>query len=201
MAAGVALAWCAACGGAASLSGNGGEPEVPKRKPDGVLLEPAPALPVAVDRAEARGVVALRPGLSLADIGAVVRQLMKAFEVESAEGVLALLTPDATALFSRGGPAEIAQELRRRFARLEYPKMRGLEVAHVERAEVREWGDLLASGVRARPANMEPGDALVRIPMTAPMSNGERLFDDVLVLLLRRGNGRVSIAGIGETGP
>lgn len=201
MAAGLGLVWCVACGGAAGVSGNGRETEVPKRKPDGVLLEPAPALPFAVERAEARGVVALRPGLSLGDVGAVVRQLMRAFEAESVEGVLALFTPDATDLYARGGRAELSQGLRTRFARLEYQKMRGLEVAHFERVEVREWGDLLATGVRARPVEMAPGDVLVRIPMTAPMSNGERLFDDILVLLLRRDNGHVKVAGFGETGP
>jgi hypothetical protein len=176
--------------------------QVIKRKPDGVLLEPAPAVPIAVERAEARGVVALKPGLSLEDIRTLVRQLMRAFENEQVEGVLVLLTPDAVDLYARWGRDQILQKLRERFTKFKgaYQKLRGLEVAHVERAEVREWGDLLPSGPRARPAEMAQGDVLVRVPLTAPMSNGERLFDDVLVLMLRRDKGQLKIAGIGETG-
>lgn len=193
---------CAACGGVSPSARSTPDPsaEEPKRKPDGVLLEPAPAVPVAVERADARGVVALKQGLSLEEIRALVRQLMRAYESEQPEGVNVLLTPDATDLYARWGRDQILAKLRERFTRLEYQKIRGLEVAHVERAEVREYDDLLPTGARARPADMAPGDVVVRVPMTAPMSNGERLFDDVLVLMLRREKGQLKIAGIGETG-
>lgn len=193
---------CAACGGGSpsALSTPNPSADEPKRKPDGVLLEPAPAVPVAVERADARGVVALKQGLSLEEIRTVVRQLMRAYENEQPDGVNVLLTPDATDLYARWGRDQILAKLRERFGRLEYQKMRGLDVAHVERAEVREFDDLLPTGARARPADMAPGDVVVRVPMTAPMSNGERLFDDVLVLMLRREKGQLKIAGIGETG-
>lgn len=187
-----------ACASAPALETRTG-PE-PKRKPDGVLLEPSPAIPPAAIRAEASGVVALEPGLSRKELGALVDRLMAGFESEQPERVLELLLVDAVDLVTHGGRDTIAASLRARFAARDYGKIRGLEVAHVDRAEVREYEDLPAAGARARPHEMLPGDLLLRVPMTAPLSNGERLFDDVLLLLLRRdARGQLRIAGIGET--
>jgi hypothetical protein len=51
---------------------------------------------------------------------------------------------------------------------------------------------------------MHPGDVLVRAPITTPRLNGERLFGDVVVLLLRWDEGRTKddrgfrIAGFSE---
>lgn len=195
-----ALAGLAAACGAPPPAQSPEEP--PKRKPDGVLLEPAPAVPAAVERGEARGVIALKPGLSTDEIRGVVRQLMRAFENEQVEAVRMMLTSDATDLVSHGSRDQIISGIASRFSkhRGNYQKLRGLEVAHVDRAEVREYDDLLTTGARPRPPDMAPGDVLVRVPMTAPMSNGERLFDDVLVLMLRRDKGQLKIAGYGETG-
>ncbi len=171
-----------------------------KRKPDGVLLEPSPAVPTAVEHAEARGVVALKPPLSIEDVRALVKQLMRGFENEQIDVINQLLLPDVTDFFTHVTLAQIQQRLRERFQKLDYVRMRGIEVAHLERAELREYDDLPPAGPRSRPPEMNPGDILVRIPMTAPLSNGERLFDDVLVLMLRRdAKAQLKIASMGET--
>lgn len=171
-----------------------------KRKPDGVLVEPSPAIPVAVEHARASGVVSLKPPLSIEDVRAVTKQLMHGFENEQIELIQPLLLSDAIDLFAHWGREQIIQKLRERFQRLDYTKMRGLEVAHLERAELREYEDLPAAGPHGRPPEMMPGDVVVRIPMTAPLVGGERLFEDVLVLMLRRdAHGQLKIAGIGET--
>lgn len=188
----------ASCASAAPLETRTGA-EV-KRKPDGVLLEPSPAVPTPVERAQARGVVALKPPLSIEDVRTIVKQLMRGFENEQFDIINQLLLPDATDFFTHVTLPQIQQRLRERFQKLEYQKMRGVEVAHLERAELREYDDLPPAGPRSRPPEMNPGDILVRIPMTAPLSNGERLFDDVLVLMLRRDpKSQLKIASMGET--
>ena len=176
------------------------EGEEIKRKPDGVLLEPSPAIPQPVERADARGVVALKLPLSIEDVRVVVKQLMTGISNEQQEVINQLLLPDATDLVSHYGREQMLTNWRQRFARLEYQKLRGIEVTHLERAEMREFDDLQTTGAHARPAEMVQGDLFVRIPITAPLSNGERLFDDVLLLLLRRdAQGGLKIAAMGET--
>jgi hypothetical protein len=187
-----------ACAGSAPLETRTGA-EI-KRKPDGVLLEPAPAVPTPVDHADARGVVALKPPLSIEDVRGVVKQLMRGFENEQVEVINQLMLPEAIDPFKHTNLGQMQVELRGRFQRLEFQKMRGIEVAHLERAELREFDDLPAAGPKSRPPEMTAGDILVRIPMTAPLSNGERLFDDVLVLMLRRDQkAQLKIAAMGET--
>jgi hypothetical protein len=169
------------------------------RRPDAVVVEPPPAQPAPVVRARARGVVALQPGFDRNDVAGVVGALLRACETESVPGVLATMTPDVVGLYTHASREQLRVELQRRFSALEFQLLRGADVAHVEQAEVREYDDLPATGRDARPPEMQPGDVLVRVPMTAPLSNGERLFDDVLVLLLRRDESRaLRIAGIGE---
>jgi hypothetical protein len=47
---------------------------------------------------------------------------------------------------------------------------------------------------------MREGDLLVRVPILTPRVGNDRLFGDVVVLLLRREDGRFKIAGYGEDG-
>ena len=42
---------------------------------------------------------------------------------------------------------------------------------------------------------MKPGDLYVRVPIVTPRIGSEQLFGDILVLLLRREDGRWKIAG------
>lgn len=187
-----------ACGASAPLETRTGA-EI-KRKPDGVLLEPSPAVPTPVEHADARGVVALKLPLSIEDVRAVVKNLMRGYENEQIDVINQLLLPDVVDPVKHWNLAQILQEIRSRFQHLEFQKMRGMEVAHLEKAELREYDDLVTTGPRSRPPEMTPGDILVRIPMTAPLSNGERLFDDTLILILRRDpKGQLKIAAMGET--
>jgi hypothetical protein len=193
--------WLVGCAGAAR-DASGPSPltsATDVRRPDAVVLEPPPAQPTPVVRARAKGVVALQPGFDRNDLAVVVSGLLRAYETESVPAVLATMTPDVVGLYTHASREQLRAELQRRFSALEFQILRGADVAHVEDAEVREYDDLPATGRDARPPEMQPGDVLVRIPMTAPLSNGERLFDDVLVLLLRRDESRtLRIAGIGE---
>jgi hypothetical protein len=48
---------------------------------------------------------------------------------------------------------------------------------------------------------MRPGDLYVRVPIATPRVGSDQLFGDILVLLLRREEGRLKIAGqADETG-
>src|SRR5580658_7629068 len=67
----------------------------PPRRPDGVVVEPAPAVPEVTDRAPSSGVVALREPLGNDAVVAVVRAMFRAFAHEDRDALAALLTADA----------------------------------------------------------------------------------------------------------
>ena len=45
---------------------------------------------------------------------------------------------------------------------------------------------------------MRAGDLYVRVPIMTPRLNGEQLFGDTVVFVLRREDGRLKIAGQGD---
>ncbi len=190
---------CAACAGGPLVTAT----EMPKdvtRHPDGVALDPPAALPDAGDRAPARGVVALREPLADDAVGDVVRAYFTAFEREDIEGLAALLTTDVVSLDPRlhGGRSALLQAWTTRMKSLDYAHTAGLENVDPDRFERHAYQDLGTPGAPARPAVMDPGDVLVRAPVTTPRVNGERYFGDVLVLVLRREGDRLKIAAVGE---
>jgi hypothetical protein len=198
--AGAVLA-CAACAAPASsiAVADPSSTEPAARRPDGVVVEPSPALPHAADRAPARGVVALREPLGVEAAEDLVRAYIHAFERED-EGALAqLLTSDAAPLFGgRGGRGALLEQWRTRLKNLDYGKLAGLEVARLERMERFEYDELGAPAPLPRPPEMKPGELLLRIPIATPRVGTEQLFGDVVVLLLRREEGRFRIAGASE---
>jgi hypothetical protein len=198
--AGAVLA-CAACAAPASsiAVADPSSTEPAARRPDGVVVEPSPALPHAADRAPARGVVALREPLGVEAAEDLVRAYIHAFERED-EGALAqLLTSDAAPLFGgRGGRGALLEQWRTRLKNLDYGKLAGLEVARLERMERFEYDELGAPAPLPRPPEMKPGELLLRIPIATPRVGTEQLFGDVVVLLLRREEGRFKIAGASE---
>jgi hypothetical protein len=179
----------------ASLPGLASAP----RRPDGVVVEPPPAIPRASDRAPARGVVTLREPLGVEAAQDLVRAYVHAFEHED-EGALAqLLTSDAAPLFGgRGGRGALLEQWRTRLKNLDYGKLAGLEVARLERMERFEYDELGAPAPLQRPPEMKPGELLLRIPIATPRVGAEQLFGDVVVLLLRREEGHFKIAGASE---
>jgi len=172
--------------------------ELPKtpRRPAGVALEPPPAMPEAADRADARGVVALREPLADKDVEDVVRAYIRAFEREDDQALIQLLAQEAGSLGRQGSNRQQLIEIwRTRMKSFEYQRLAGLEVARVSQLERHTYETLGGPGAPARPPEMRPGDLYVRVPIATPRVGSEQLFGDVLVLLLRREDGRLKIAG------
>jgi hypothetical protein len=203
--AGVVLGLCLAgwgvahCGGGAFITT---APELPSaaRRPDGVLLDPPPAVPSAEDHAPARGVVALRQPVADEELVKLVRDFLQGFEHEDIEALRELVTNDVTQLdaHGRGSSQGLLDVWRMRMRSLDYTKLAGTEVFHPQRLERFTYDELGESGQRLRPAEMRPGDVLLRVPIQTPRIGGYRLFGDVVVLLLRRDDGRFRIAGYNE---
>ncbi len=181
-----------ACGGRALETAT----ELPQspRHPDGVALEPPPALPPATDRANAAGVVALREPLADKDVEDVVRAYVRGFEREDIEALRALLSPDAAPLGRVGGRQQLVDLWMMKMKSFEYQKLAGTEVVRYSQIERYTYEALGNPGAPPRPAEMRPGDLYVRVPI-ASSRIGTEFFGDVIVLLLRREEGRLKIAG------
>jgi hypothetical protein len=176
--------------------------ELPVRRPDAVVIEPLPAMPAASSKAEASGVVALREPPSADAVGELVRELVDAWQRESLEGLVALLTADAGPIESRArGRGPLVEAWRQRLRAHEYRRIAGLKLVRPDRIERWTWEELGAPGAAAsRPPDLRPGELLVRVPLETTHLGGEKLFEDVIVLALRREEGRYRIAGYGEVG-
>lgn len=190
----LALAGVIACGGAGPLETATEVPKAPRR-PDGVVLEPPPAMPLAADRAPAGGVVALREPPADKDVEEVVRAYVHAFEREDLEALVELLAEDAGPLGRAGGRAQLVEVWKTKMKSFEYQKLAGSEVARYAQIERHTYETLGGPGAAPRPSEMRPGDLYVRVPIATPRVGMDQLFGDVLVLLLRREDGRLKIAG------
>ncbi len=171
------------------------------RHPDGVLIEPPAPLPTAADRAEARGVVALREPLPDEAVQSVVTQFLRGWTTESLDALDQLLTVDAVSLdAAHHTRAQLREAWRTRMQNLDFKRLAGVQVARLDRIERFEFADLGIPGAPPRPTEMRHGDVLVRVPIATPRVGAEQLFPDVLVLLLRREESRYRVAGVGENG-
>jgi hypothetical protein len=195
----VSLASLAALPGAGCVGAGAFETatEMPKtpRPPDGVVLDTPPALPLAADRAPASGIVALREPLADKDVEDVVRAYVRAFEREDIDALVQLLAQDATPLGRAGTKTQLIDLWRTKMKNFEYQKLAGVEVARVAQIEKHDYDGLGVSGGPMRPSEMRPGDLYIRVPIATPRLGTDQLFGDVLVLLLRREEGRLKIAG------
>lgn len=185
---------------AAACGGTGWETstEMPKtpRRPDGVAIEPPPAMPAPSDRAEASGVVALREPLADKDVEDVVRAYIRAFEREDDQALVLLLAQEAVSLGRSGSTrTQLVEMWKTKMRSFEYQRLAGLEVARISQIERHTYETLGAPGSPGRPSEMRPGDLYIRVPIATPRVGSEQLFGDVLVLLLRREDGRLKIAG------
>jgi hypothetical protein len=190
----VALFACVACVGGGALETATELPTTPRR-PDGVVLEPPPAMPLPADRAPASGIVALREPLADKDIEDVVRAYVRAFEREDLDALVQLLAQEASPLGRAGSKNQLVDLWRTKMKNFEYQRLAGVEVARVAQIEKYGYEALGASGAPQRPAEMKPGDLYVRVPIATPRVGTDQLFGDVLVLLLRREDARLKIAG------
>ncbi len=184
----------AACGGAAFVT----QAELPKqkRRPDGVFVDAPAAVPEAVDRAEAEGVVALREPVPAPAVEQVVRAFFHAFEREDMDALGDLLLAGVVQLdpAGRAGSPRLVEVYRQRIRSVEFQKLVGVDYVRLERMQRLEYDDVPQ---RLRPHEMQRGDILLRVPLTLPRT-GDTFFQDNVVMLLRRFEGKLRIAGVGE---
>jgi len=182
---------------AAGLPSSSGEP--PPRRPDGVVLEPAAALPGPMRRADADGIVALREPLSSDLIAEVVDAMADAWERGQLEGMVALLAPDAGPLDGRArGRTALVESWRQRLRAHDYPRLVSVELVRRDRIAHWEWDELGGPDAPARPRDMRPGEILVRAPIEVTHFGGERLFGDAMVLILRPEDRKLKVTAYGE---
>jgi hypothetical protein len=201
LALGVALAACACS--AASRDANVTAVSIPDapRKPDGVVVDPPPAMPDVTEHAQPGGVVALREPLADEAITSVVRAMFRAFAHEDGDALAALLTSDAEplGLGARGhARGSLLDQWRTRLRNLPYDRLGNREVARLDQLERWSYAELDAAGPIDRPSEMRPGDVLVRVPLAITHIDSEQLFGDVALLLLRREGQAFKIAGEAE---
>jgi hypothetical protein len=179
--------------------------EIPtaSRKPDGVLLEPSPALPTTEERGQAQaGVLALRPPVGDEQIREAVHDYLQAFVNHSTEALRTLLTTDAILLENRQPQRYILENFQRRTSQhiSDYARYDGVEIARFDHLERYAAEDLGPHTDPPRPPDMHSGDVYVRVPLIPTVAaNGDPLFRTMLVLILRRATERrLQIAGVAE---
>ncbi len=156
-------------------------------------------MPSVVQRAEARGVLALREPLADEALRQCIFSMMDAWQHKSVESLKELLTPDAGPLEGRaGGRKALEDAWRQRMHAHEYERLAGLELVRFERVERWEWDALGHPEAPERPADMHPGELYVRVPLEVTVVAGEKLFDDEIILVLRPEGGHYRIAAYGE---
>jgi hypothetical protein len=170
-------------------------PDAP-RQPDGVVLEPDPAVPLPAEQAASRGVVALREPLGEEPVVAVVHMLFRAFLRQDRDDLARLATSDAVALGPQASP--LLERWQKMLAEHDYRRLSGMEVARTDRIARYDYSDLGGPGAPARPPSMHEGEILVTVPIAVPRVSSEAFFSDVVVLVLRRDGQRFRIAGFGE---
>jgi len=166
------------------------------------VLEPSAALPAPIDRGRTQAIVTLREPEDRASVARLVKSFFEAWQDASLDALLALLSPDAGPLEGRShGRSALAELWRQRLQAHDYSRLLGVELVRPERIERWTWDDLEAPLAPARPADMQPGEVYVRVPIEVTHVGGERLFGDVAVMVLRRGGRGLRIASYGELEP
>jgi hypothetical protein len=193
---GVVLTGCAAH----SSFDTAKEAPPPPRQPDGVVLEAEPSLPDLAGRAPARGVVALREPRDPAPFRELAYAYVHALQREDLDSVIALLTTDAVALHGKARPTRSAllESLRSRMRAVDYTQIAGLDPLEGDAIRIYDYDELGAAGELARPPEMRTGEVLVRAPVAVARIGSDRFFGAALLLVVRREDARLRIAGIGE---
>jgi hypothetical protein len=203
---GLAASGFIACAGRAPIeaaasaqsSGAAGARQRP-RAPDGVVLDPLPLSPPPVARGSARGVLALREPTGEDAVVELLQSFLEGWQHESLDALMALVAPDAGLLEGADhGHAALVDSWRQRLRAHDYGRLDGADLVRPERIERWEWDELGMSQTPARPASMRPGDVFVRAPLEVTRVGGERVFGDVVVMILKRQNGHLRIAAYGE---
>jgi hypothetical protein len=144
-------------------------------------------------------VLALREPAGADAVVELVQAFVDGWTRESLDALLALTASDAGLLEgSDHGHAALVESWRQRLHAHEYVRLAGAEVVRPERIERWEWDELGVPPNPPRPAGMRPGELLVRAPLEITRIAGERVFGDVMTLVLRRQDGHLRIAAYAE---
>ncbi len=150
-------------------------------------------------RGEARGVVSLRAPTGNDAVADLMQAFVEGWEHESIDALVALLTPDAGAIEGPDhGHAALVESWRQRLRAHDYARLAGAEILRPDRIQRWAWDELGAPETPARPRGMLPAEILVRAPVEVTRVAGERVFGDVMTMVLRREDGKLRIAAYGE---
>jgi hypothetical protein len=169
----------------------------------GAFLDPEPARPSPVARADARGVVSLREPVGERDIARFVQGFLDAWRRESLEDLDSLLSQSSDTgpieALGRGREAVIENWKDRLKAHAhEYARLGGDLVApeRIEHRDSDEVGSFEGPWPRA---TLRVGDVYVSAPLRVTSSGSDRLFGNFLVMVLRREKGELRMVAYGET--
>lgn len=194
---------CAGCGGAGLDTQL--ELKDATRKPDGVLVEPTPAIPNPEEHGSTQaGVVALRQPVGAEQIGELVLKYVGAFVADDPSAFSELFESDAVMFGDNGRSTPrvtIIQNFQQREQqhRVDYAKNR--DIARLDRMVQWTSEDLGPHTDPPRPSEMRSGDVFARVPLQSPLSTaGDPLYRNTLLLLVRRSaDHQLKIAGVAET--
>jgi len=176
-------------------------PEAPRR-PDGVVVDPSPEFPQAVDVGQAEAaLLALKPPLPDKAARSVVAAFFRAVVSEDLEALADLATPDASAPNrSRGSGASIRDYWQGRMRHFRYRSLTNEVLYQEADVELYRYDDLetIHVGRPQRPPEMTRSDLLLRVPMLVVRAGSDRAFGDEILFLLRRGGERFRIRQIME---
>ena len=154
-------------------------------------------------RSQARGVVVLREPLGSDAVRDLVFSLMDAWQSESLDGLAELLTADARPFDAHApGRDALLEAWRQRLHAHRYNRLGGTDLVRPERIEQWDFDELSPAAALpfpARPREMRPGELYVRVPLETTGVAGEKLYGDVIQLLVRREDGKCKIVAYGET--
>jgi hypothetical protein len=168
------------------------------RRPDGIVIDLPHALPPAADRADARGVVALREPLPKDAMVAVVRAYADGFLKEDLEALRALLSSDAayiTPSTTPGGGGNIVDQWQTRLRNYDYSHLAGAEIFRADKIEIKTYEESRDS----RPANMHQDDVFVIVPIQTSHVGTDAFFPERVSMVLRREKGHYVIVGLDES--
>lgn len=200
---GATLGACAAAPPAAA-------PDDDRRRPDGVSLDPPPALPAPVDGAlAADGVAALRTPIGTDAALTLLHAYARAIATEDVATMAALHTGDAAFVLVPPGQSArtfpgAASLWERRFARMDYGALAGAIVvreadATVRRVPVGEPPQLPVSpDDEGAPSPARDVEVVVHAPVATSRAGGQSLLGSELVLYLRRVGDAWRVAAVVE---
>jgi hypothetical protein len=185
------------------------------RQPDGVVVDPSPELPAAVDESAAKSVseqagsrrgaavpplVALKPPLPDKLARMVVADFFRAVVTkdpdEVASEIARLSTTDATTpVRARGGALGLQDIWRTRVRQFRYRTLANEVLYQESDIELYRYDDLETPlpGRPFRPPEMNRTDVLLKVPLLVVRAGNDRVFGDEIQFLLRRDKGRYRI--------